>query len=271
MAMNSFMRENEANLTRFFNESLLIRKGLVLVSDGLTKWSSDKNGHAQLGAQYAPILGQCNQTITGIHAHAFVFDSVVVKTNLFGRYHQEGQRQWLEWCVKHQDNPLVPKVEFLLTDELSDRYLVVMERLECHSGFQHHEHRQVIDETFVASFRNQPATAYPELSKVLADIKVNSRLAVTELKADIDLMKEINDVAVEQELRVNLNEHEIALRYIDEIEMFWQSLTTVNSLNYDQIRSFWDTLTPKGHMIDLHGFNWMIRINGEQVLLDPVN
>lgn len=271
MAMSSFVRENEANLTNFFNESLLIRNNLVLVSDGLSKWSNDKNEQVRLSDQYAPVLNQPNQVVRGIHAHAFIFDACVVKTNLFDAYHQEGSRQWLEWCANHQDNPLVPKLAFLLTDELSDRYLVVMEKLECHSGFLHHEHRKTIDENFVASFQRQPTTAYPALSKVLVDIKVNSQLAVVELKADIVLMKEIKDTAVEQELQINLMEHEIALRYIDEIETFWLSLRTVNSLNYDQIRSFWDTLVNKGHEIDLHGFNWMLRNNGEQVLLDPVN
>lgn len=270
MAMTAFVRENEASLTDYFNESLDTRNKFVLVSDGF-KWSANADEHTRLGAKHAPILCNPIQTLRGMHAHAFIFEDFVVKTNLFGQYPQEGQRQWLEWCNKNQTNPLVPKLAFLITDEPSDRYLVVMEKLKCHSGFNHHEHRKDIDQSFVASFQRQPMTAYPVLSSVLVDIKKNSTLAIIELTADLELMKEFNDPVVERELEVNLIEHQIALDYIEEIEMFWHSLRTVNCTNYEQVREFWDTLTNKGHEIDVHGLNWMLRHNGEQVLLDPVN
>ena len=146
-----------------------------------------------------------------------------------------------------------------------------MEKLQCHSGFFHHEHRKDIDQRLADSFRRQPLTAYPALTVALVDIKKNSELAVLELKADLVLIKELGDLEVEQDLRINLLEHRITLQYIEEIENFWLSLRTVNSLNYEQVRIFWDTLTDKGHEIDLHGLNWMLRYNGEQVLLDPVN
>lgn len=271
MAMSSFARENEASLTDFFNGALQVREQFVLVAEGLSAFSMDTKEQARLSELYAPILSHPIQILKGIHAHAFVFDSCVVKTNLFGPYPQEGQRQWLEWCNAHQDNPLVPKVAFLITDEVSDRYLVVMERLECHSGFIQHEYRKDIDQCFVQSFRGRPMVSYPELSKALVDIKKNSELAVVELNADIQLMKEIDDKEVERQLETSLMEHKVALQYIKEIEIFWTSLRTVNRTNYSSIRSFWNTLVQKGHVIDLHGFNWMLRRNGEQVLLDPVN
>lgn len=270
MAMTAFVQQNEASLTDYFNEGLVTRNKFVLVSGGLG-WSANNDEHSRLGARHAPVLCSPLQTLKGMHAHAFIFEDFVVKTNLFGQYHQEGQRQWLEWCKEHQGNPLVPKLAFLITDEQSDRYLVVMERLKCHSGFNHHEFRKDIDQSFVASFQRQPLTAYPALSSVLTDIKKNSLLAVVELKADLELMREIDDQVVERELQINLIEHQIALDYIEEIETFWLSLRTVNSNNYEQVRIFWDTLTNKGHEIDVHGLNWMLRHNGEQVLLDPVN
>lgn len=270
MAMMAFVQENGASLTDYFYESLHARNEFVLVSDGF-KWAANHEEHYRLSDQHAPHLNTPLHLLKGIHAHAFVFDDYVVKTNLFGPYPQEGQRQWLEWCSTHQDNPLVPKLAFLLTDEPSDRYLVVMEKLECHSGFYHHEHRMKIDNFFSSSFQRQPLTAYPALTSALVDIKKNSELAVVELEADIELMKEIDDKVVEQELKVNLLEHQIALQYIEEIETLWTSLRTVNCVNYDEIRSFWDKLSDKGHEIDVHSLNWMLRHNGEQVLLDPVN
>lgn len=270
MAMKAFVQENEASLTDYFHGALQARNNFVLVSDGF-KWSANHEEHKRLGDQHAPHLSTSVHILKGIHAHAFVFEDYVVKTNLFGPYPQEGQRQWLEWCSVHQDNPLVPKLAFLITDEPSDRYLVVMEKLECHSGFHHHEHRKAIDTCFSNSFKRQPLTAFPALTKALQDVKKNSMLAVVELEADIELMKEIEDKVVERELEVNLLEHRIALEYIDEIETLWNSLRTVNSANYADIRSFWDTLSDKGHEIDVHSLNWMLRHNGEQVLLDPVN
>lgn len=270
MAMTAFVQQNEASLTDFFNEALDARNKFVLVSDGF-KWSTNHEEHTRLSDQHAPHLTTSVHVLKGIHAHAFVFDDYVVKTNLFGPYPQEGQRQWLEWCRDHQDNSLVPKVAFLITDEPSDRYLVVMEKLECHSGFYHHEYRKEIDRSLSASFLRQPMTAFPALTKDLQDIKKNSMLAMVELEADIELMKEIDDKVVEHELEVNLLEHKLALEYIDQIETFWTSLRTVNCINYDQVRTFWDTLSNKGHEIDVHSLNWMLRHNGEQVLLDPVN
>lgn len=270
MAMTAFVQQNQASLTDYFCEALEARNKFVLVSDG-SKWSANHNEHNRLSDQHAPHLSTSVQVIKGIHAHAFVFEDYVVKTNLFGPYPQEGQRQWLEWCNANQDNPLVPKLAFLITDEPSDRYLVVMEKLECHSGFIHHEYRKEIDTCFTESFRRQPMTAFPALTSALQDVKKNSMLAVVELEADIELMKEIDDQSVEHELKVNLLEHRIALQYINEIETFWTSLRTVNSANYNHIRSFWDGLSDKGHEIDVHSLNWMLRHNGEQVLLDPIN
>lgn len=270
MAMTAFVQENGTSLTDYFSSALQARNNFVLVSDGF-KWSENHSEHKLLSDNHAPHLNNSTQVIKGIHAHAFVFDNYVVKTNLFGPYPQEGQRQWLEWCNAHQDNPLVPKLAFLITDEPSDRYLVVMEKLDLHSGFHYHEHRQRIDNLFKASFQDQPVAAYPVLSSALMDIKKNSEMAVVELTADIELMKEIDDLVVERELQVNLLEHQIAISYIEEIERFWTSLRTVNCVNYQNIRTFWDTLSVKGHMIDVHSLNWMLRDNGEQVLLDPVN
>lgn len=271
MAMTAFVQQNETSLTDYFSSALQARNNFVLVSDGFTKWSENYSEHTRLSDQHAPHLNTSVHILKGIHAHAFIFDDYVVKTNLFGPYPQEGQRQWLEWCNAHQDNPLVPKLAFLITDEPSDRYLVVMEKLECHSGFHHHEYRKVIDTCFTDSFRQQPTAAFPALTSALQDVKKNSMLAVVELEADIELMKEIDDQEVEHELKVNLLEHMIALDYIDEIEKFWTCLRTVNCANYQNIRTFWDTLSVKGHIIDVHSLNWMLRHNGEQVLLDPVN
>lgn len=270
MAMTDFVQQNVGGLTEFFYESLNARNEFISSVNGY-EWSVNHSEHKRLSELYVPHLNTTRTKLAGIHAQAYVFEDYVVKTNLFGQHPQEGQRQWLEWCQDNQDNPLVPKVAFLITDEPSDRYLVVMEKLACHSGFYHHERRKDIDRTLANSFLRQPLTAYPALTAILVDIKKNSELAVKELEADIELMHEINDKVVEQELKVNLLEHQIALQYIDEIECLWLSLRTVNSDNYNKIRSFWDTLCNKGHEIDVHSLNWMLRSNGEQVLLDPVN
>lgn len=269
--MISFVRENSASLTTYFQQGLIAREVALMAAEDGVVWATDTHKRDELCDAFAPVLKTANNVLTGVHAHAFVFDEVVVKTNLFGQYYYDGQRQWLEWAVKNQDNPLVPKVALLLSDEDSDRFLVVMERLSIHSGFHHHQFRKEIDSAFRTSFDRQPMTAYPKMSEELAAIKRNSLLAVTELKADIDLMVEIGDVEVEADLKINLLEHEMALQYIAEIETFWTSLRTVNSINYAKIRVFWDGLVEKKHDIDVHSLNWMLRSNGEQVFLDPVN
>lgn len=269
--MNPFVRENSASLTTYFHKALEAREIALMSADSGFEWASDAKERERLCSDFAPVLATSNNVLTGVHAHAFVFDAIVVKTNLFGQYYYDGQRQWLEWCVQNQGNPLVPKIAMLLSDPDSDRFLVVMERLTIHSGFHHHTFRKEIDTAFRSSFDRQPMTAYPKLSEDLAAIKRNSTLAVAELKADIELMVEIGDAEVEADLKINLLEHEIALQYIEEIENFWTSLRTVNSVNYEKIRSFWDGLVDKKHDIDVHSLNWMLRSNGEQVFLDPVN
>lgn len=268
--MNSFTRENAACLTTYFHEALASREVFVGAAD-VSSWSTNVSERERLCKEFAPVLASSNNILTGIHAHAFVFDTVVVKTNLFGKYHHDGQRRWLEWCLENQTNDLVPKIALLISDPDTDRFLVVMERLVCHSGFTHHQYRMEIDHALRNSFDRQPMTAFPKLTEELGAIKRNSTLAVVELKADIELMVELGDKEVEDDLRINLLEHEIALQYIREIELFWESLRTSNRSNYARIREFWDDLVNKQHEVDVHSLNWMLRSNGQQVLLDPVN
>lgn len=269
--MFSFVDENRASLVDFFAVALAVRKEATAGPvDNLIKWSKDVISHDELIIKHAPILVSASDTFRGIHATAYAFDSCVVKTNLFGEWKFDGQCQWLQWCLQHQGNPLVPKIAMLLTDADTNRFLVVMERLVAHAGFQNHEFRKEIDEALRASFERNGGGFF-NLAKTVKSVKANSLMAVEELRADIDLMKEIEDQVCEELLTEQLTNHQITLSYIEQLEALWRSLTHERKSEYAEIRQQFRTYVNDGHLIDLHSLNWMLRANGEQVLLDPVN
>lgn len=265
--MFSFADENRASLVGFFSAALAARKEAI--TGPADKWTADEEQHQLLVNTHAPILQTSFSMLRGIHANAFLFEGCVVKTNLFGQYPHDGQCAWLDWCVKHQNNPLVPKIAFLVVDEETDRFLVIMEKLVAHSGFQNHEFREEIDVALKKTFIDN--LGFFALAKKVKEIRANSMLAVEELRADIQLMREIEDEECERVLTESLTDHQITLSYIDQIEALWRTLTHECREAFTEVQRQWRSCTRKGHLIDLHSLNWMLRSNGEQVLLDPVN
>lgn len=267
--MRSFVEMNGASLTDFFNEALQARRVSGAGPDGLSKWANDSQAHNVLIQSHSPVLTQANEVLYGIHARAFMYDDHVVKTNLFGGFHYDGGRIWLEWSARQQSNPLVPKIAMLLVDQETDRFLVVMERLTCHSGFEFHEHRGEIDTALKQSFLHKRGRK--SLHRTLKDVRKESEAALVELNADLELVRELEDEDCEAQLLDSIHNHEITLRYVKELTALWDHLTHTGRSFFDDIRKHFDDAINRGHLIDVHCCNWMLRDDGQQVLLDPVN
>lgn len=268
--MRSFVEMNGACLKDFFTEAMRARRASCAGPDGMDKWAADGEAHSSLINSFSPILSTSNDVVRGIHASAYLFNGCVVKTNVFGGFAYDGQRMWLEWCAAHQDNPLAPKIEMLLVDPDTDRFLVVMERLVRHSGFKIHSFREEIDTALRESF--EVGGRHKSFMKAMEAVRVNSKLAIAELESDMDyVVNELNDHECAAELRTSIENHHHALKYVDELVALWRTLTTTGAKHFAAVQDNWRACVDRGHIIDMHGVNWMLRGNGDQVLLDPVN
>lgn len=211
------------------------------------------------------------QVMEGLHALAFITEHCVIKTNLGGEPELDGQANWLRWCMKNQDNPLAPRISFLMCDKLSDRYLVVMERLEEHAGFDDIDDavRFEIDTGGLGRLFN-PEVNIREVKSRLKELEVESRHAIVELECDISSLSEEDD-----ELKVILErgivEHKLTISYIQDVVMLCKSSSKLKRHFTRVVNKLHAEIQKGSYLLDVHSLNWMKRKNGQYVLLDPLN
>lgn len=268
--MFSFAEENRACLLEFFTEAVQSRRNSILHPGGtqLLSWIDDEAESNRLRC-LLPVLTRSLDHCTGIHAEAYIFDNAVVKTNVFDEFYHDGQTSWLKWCLSHQCNPLVPRLSFLIIDEETERYLAVMERLVPHSGFEYHSFREEIDGALKSLF--QAAGAGPAFRRELGRYEKESLLAIQELETDLEMMDPEEDGAIIDSLSTAVAEHRITIRYINELNQFDFRMKRTHRKHFKAIRNKFHAAKHDGRSIDVHGFNWMMRNNGEPVILDPIN
>lgn len=268
--MFSFAEENGGSLMEFFQEAVRARKESILHPDGiqLQEWSSSIGERSRLLA-LCPRFSEALDSFQGIHSDVFVFKDCVVKTNVFDQYFRDGQFTWLKWCLPRQHNPLVPRMSMLLVDDETERFLAVMELLEPHSGFTNHSFREDIDNALRMSF--QRAGNGPAFRKKLIQFKRDAYMAIDELMMDISMLDVIEDSEMIATFQESIKEHQIALDYINQLMNLNLRLTNQQRKHFRPIRNKFHAAASIGQVIDVHSFNWMLRPNGEHVILDPIN
>lgn len=267
--MFSFAEENRGSLVDFFSQTIASRKESILHPDGskLVAWIADSKEQQRLRA-LCPVLNDITP-LTGIHAEAFVLANCVVKTNLFDEFYRDGQMSWLKWCSSHQDNPLVPRMSFLMVDEDTERFITVMEKLVPHSGFEHHSFREDIDTALKNAF--QRVGAGPAFRRELARFEREALAAIQELIIDINHLTQGEDDELIEILGGHVEDHCQTVRYVHELNRFEFTLSKSHRRFFKQIHRKFHAARTIGQVIDIHGFNWMMRPNGDHVILDPIN
>ena len=267
--MFSFAEENRGSLMEFFSETVRSRRESILHPEGskLFAWVADKKEQARLRA-LCPAINEL-EPLTGIHAEAFMLDDCVVKTNVFDEYYRDGQMTWLKWCSQHQDNPLVPRMSFLMVDEETERFITVMEKLVPHSGFEQHSFREDIDTALKNAF--QRTGAGPAFRRELVRFEQDALAAIRELLLDMDHLDREEDQELIDILNGHIDEHRQTILYVHELSQFENHLARTHRFHFRQIARKFHAARSVGQVIDVHGFNWMLRSNGDYVILDPIN
>lgn len=267
--MFSFAEENRGSLVDFFSEAVQSRKKSILHPEGskLFAWVADQEEQKRLRA-LCPAINDV-QPCAGIHAEAYLLDDCVVKTNVFDEFYRDGQMSWLKWCIQHQDNPLVPRMSFLMVDEATERFLTVMERLVPHAGFENHSFREDIDCALKAAFER--VGAGPAFRRELARFEREALLAIQELMMDLVHLDPEEDAELIEVLNGHIAEHRQTVRYVNELSQFQFKLGRQHRRYFKQIQNKFHAARSIGQIIDVHAFNWMLRPNSEHVILDPIN
>lgn len=264
--MFSFVAENKHWLHDFFHTAVHHRKE-ALQREGVCIWLAS-GAQAKLIEQTAPQIIKATSVHTGIHATAHIFDRCVVKHNIFGEYPKDGQADWLRWCEKNQHNPLVPKIGMLVTDPDTDRFIAVMERLSPHAGFEDHTYRYEIDthlQHWMATFGRSK-----KFFKELKEYKRAIHESIAELHLDLAMLRADGDEEITLVLEASVNEHIVALQYIEQLIGLYKTIRADNRKHFLPIRGMLHKAKQVGRIIDMHSLNWMMR-SGQPVLLDPIN
>lgn len=258
------------SLNLFFNEALTARKESIFKEDGcqLKDWLSNEDERKRLTSMCS-WLDKQPEVQNGIHATAYIFDHYVIKTNIFDPYYRDGQMSWLKWVNRNQTNPLVPRIQHLVVDEDTERFIVVMEKLEPHHGFKHHSFRKEIDCALKVAFEREGR--FPALRRLLAEVKAEALLAIEELWIDVSMLDTEDDVELIDMMRKAIDEHHQTVLYIEQVQQFGYKLNTTYRQHFRAIKNKFVAAISIGQYIDVHSLNWMLRSNGEPVFLDPIN
>lgn len=275
--MSTLNDDHLAQLNFFFNETVISRRHSIVAAaesenplQVLLDWVNDMNESARLRDLF-PVLDEEHIISRGLHSTAYIYETCVVKTNVFDENFRDGQMSWLKWCNGNQNkhNPFVPKIMALYVDEETERFLVVMEKLEAHSGFEQHSFRMEIDDALKEAFR-RPGR-WPALRKVMAVIRNEIAISSLELVKEIAQLDPVEDDEMIDILKQSLAEHQITLRYINELKAFDARITDHDRYFFKAVMNKLYAAATVGQVIDVHAFNWMKRQNGDFVLLDPIN
>lgn len=263
-------QKDKERLALFFAEAISARRQSIFNELGcrLASWIADSEERTRL-VNFIPNLMESEKIESGLHADAYMFDDYVIKTNVFDPFYRDGQMSWLKWASRNQTNPLVPQIHYLMIDEETERFVVVMERLIPHAGFEDHSFRQEINEVLRDTFLSDGR--FPLLRKTLNTIKFEATEAIGELNTDIAMMDSEEDAEMIQYLVTAMVDHERTVRYIDEIVAFGHRLNRTHRIHFRAIRNKFMASMTFGQVIDVHSYNWMLRRNGDPVFLDPIN
>ena len=211
------------------------------------------------------------RVMEGLHSVAFITEHCVIKTNLAGEPELDGQATWLRWCMKNQDNPLAPRVSFLMCDKHSDRYLVVMERLEEHAGFDdiNDQVRAEIDSGGLGRLFD-PQVNIREVKARLKELEVESRHAIYELQQDINSLTE-EDNELKEILERGIVENNLTIHYLRDVLTMCKAHSKHKRHFTSVINKLCAEIKKGSYILDVHSLNWMKRKNGQHVLLDPLN
>ena len=264
---STFAEQHHVALISLFDKLLEERKE-YLVTHTRCEWAEHSRqpmiDHLQ---STLPIIA----TLEGLHSVAFMTKCCVVKTNLCGEPELDGQATWLRWCVKNQDNPLAPRISLLVFDKASDRYLVVMERLEEHTGFGNidAEVRYQIDTGGLGKLFS-PGVNVRRVKSELVALVDQSLHAIQELEVDINNLTPEDDELKEMFIR-GIEEHRLSIVYIHDVLQMCR-ITSRLTRHFKRVVNKLHSEIKKGqYLLDVHSLNWMKRKDGQYVLLDPLN
>lgn len=207
----------------------------------------------------------------GLHSKAIITSTAVIKTNVFGHCYHDGQAEWLRWCHANQNNPFVPKISLLEVDPITSRFMVVMEKLHPHAGHHQYSHRsKPINDALYQAFKGGGQARWDQLERDLKIIRLELLETIEELNHDIKLC---ND-RVEHELVTmwtkEISDIQQALCYIDQLMDLHRQRRSLYPF-FRRMRKMMTAAAMTGIEIDMHPGNWMIRVNGSPVFLDPLN
>lgn len=252
----------------FFAAALDRRREATLHPDGIHSWLSNPT-HQEHLLSMCPSIKNVRPR-SGIHANAYMLDNYVVKTNVFGCFYHDGQMSWLEWCEQNQDNPLVPRLAFLALDQETERYLVVMEKLEEHAGFAPNTYMRDLDRALVQRFKEHDRGSLDfliSMNSIHTDISNDIAVIV----GDMEHLDPVEDDEMYEHLADELQHLKQSLQYHQQLMALDHQITTTLKAHFNNVINKFKNAVGEGRVVDVHSYNWMVRADGSPVLIDPIN
>lgn len=255
----------------FFDAGLAQRRRASLHPASFKAWAYnlEKRWKRERLLRLCPSLA-CVTPVTGLHASAYLLDDCVVKTNMFSSYFHDGQMSWLEWCLQNQTNPLVPKVAFLHVDPATERYLVVMEKLKPHAGFEYTPFLKSMDNALVGrfrDFRSGPNAFLQEMQRIQQAIATE----IQTTSEGMDCLDDVEDDELIAILQKDIAMLNTALNYHQQLLDLNDRISKAHLRHFMKMSVKFNEALAEGREVDVHSYNWMLRTDGTPVVIDPIN